>query len=156
MSNIVRAALVQCAWTGDKDSMVDKNIEMARQAAERGAKVLCFQEIFNAPYFCTTQENEHFETAESIPEGPTVTRMIDLAEETGMVIIVPIFEREDTGHYYNTAAVIGLRRHLPWQVPQNPHPPGRGLLGEVLLPAWQPRVPRVRYSGGSHRRLHLL
>ena len=106
MPNVVRAALVQSEWTGDKDSMVAKNIGYARQAAAQGAQILCFQEIFSGPYFCTEQRNEHFDTAEPIPDGPTVTKMIDLARETGMVLVVPIFEVEDTGHYYNTAAVI--------------------------------------------------
>ena len=106
MANVVRAALVQSEWTGDKQSMIDKNIEYARQAAAQGAQILCFQEIFNTPYFCTRQENEHFATAEPIPDGPTVSRMMELARETGMVLIVPIFEVEDTGHYYNAAAVI--------------------------------------------------
>ena len=106
MANIVRAALIQCEWTGDKESMVDKNVGFARQASEMGAQVLCFQEIFNSPYFCNRQENEHFDMAEEVPDGPTVTTMTDLAQETGMVLIVPLFEREDTGHYYNTAAVI--------------------------------------------------
>ena len=106
MANVVRAALVQSEWTGDKASMVEKNIGYAREAAAQGAQILCFQEIFNGPYFCTRQENEHFASAEPIPEGPTVSRMIELAEETGMVLIVPVFEAEDAGHYYNAAAVI--------------------------------------------------
>ena len=104
MPNVVRAALVQSEWTGDKESMVAKNIEYARQAAAQGAQILCFQEIFSGPYFCTEQRNEHFDTAEPVPDGPTMTKMIALARETGMVLVVPIFEVEDTGHYYNTAA----------------------------------------------------
>ncbi len=106
MSNTVRAALVQTTWTGDIESMVEKNIGYARQAAEQGARVMCFQEIFNTPYFCQVQENEHFDTAEKIPDGPTIQKMTALAKETGMVLVVPIFEREDDGFFYNTAAVI--------------------------------------------------
>ena len=106
MANVVRAALVQSEWTGDKQSMIDKNVEYARQAAAQGAEILCFQEIFTGPYFCTEQRNEHFAAAEPIPDGPTVTRMMEVAQETAMVLIVPIFEVEDSGHYYNTAAVI--------------------------------------------------
>ena len=53
MPNVVRAALVQSEWTGDKESMVAKNMEYARQAAAQGAQILCFQEIFSGPYFCT-------------------------------------------------------------------------------------------------------
>ncbi|MBT8208277.1 MAG: acyltransferase [Acidimicrobiia bacterium] len=106
MSDVVRAALVQCAWTGDKESMVDKNVEMARQAAEQGAQVLCFQEIFTTPYFCNVQDSKYLDEAEAVPTGPTVQRMMGLAKETGMVIVAPLFEKVDAGTYYNTAAVI--------------------------------------------------
>jgi len=106
MANVVRAALVQTEWTGDKDSMVEKNAEFARQAAEQGAQVLCFQELFNAPYFCQVQDDEHKDTAEPVPDGPTTQKMIELAKETGMVLVVPIYEKEDDGFLYNTAAVI--------------------------------------------------
>ncbi len=106
MANIVRAAIIQAEWTGDKDSMIERNVELAKQAAADGAKVLCFQELFYGPYFCQVQENEHFDYAEPIPDGPTTQRMMDLAKETGMVLVVPIFELEQEGFYYNTAAVI--------------------------------------------------
>ncbi|HKZ24868.1 MAG TPA: nitrilase-related carbon-nitrogen hydrolase, partial [Acidimicrobiia bacterium] len=63
-------------------------------------------ELFYGPYFCQVQENEHFDYAEPIPDGPTVKFMQELAKETGMVLVVPMFEKEDSGFYYNTAAVI--------------------------------------------------
>ena len=106
MANVVRAAIVQTEWTGDKDSMIKKNADYAREAAKQGAKVMCFQELFYGPYFCSVQENEHFEYAEPIPDGPTTRLMQDLAKETGMVLVIPIFEKEDDGFFYNTAAVI--------------------------------------------------
>jgi N-carbamoylputrescine amidase len=106
MPNVVRAAIVQTEWTGDKDTMIKKNADYAREAAKQGAKVLCFQELFYGPYFCQVQENEHFAYAEPIPDGPTTKLMQDLAKETGMVLVVPIFEMEQEGFYYNTAAVI--------------------------------------------------
>jgi N-carbamoylputrescine amidase len=106
MANVVRAAIVQTEWTGDKDSMIAKNAEYARHAAEQGAKVMCFQELFYGPYFCQVQENEHFDYAEPIPDGPTTKLMQDLATETELALVVPIFEKEDDGFYYNTAAVI--------------------------------------------------
>lgn len=106
MSNIVRAAILQTEWTGDSESMVDKHIKYAEQAADDGARVMCFQEIFNTPYFCQVQENEHFDSAEPIPDGPTMQRMIKLAKDTQMVLIVPMFEKADEGFFYNTAAVI--------------------------------------------------
>jgi len=106
MANVVRAALVQATWTGDTESMVAKHEEHAREAARQGAKIIGFQEVFNAPYFCQVQEPEHYRWAEPVPDGPTVVRMQALARETGMVIVVPVFELEQSGFYYNTAAVI--------------------------------------------------
>jgi N-carbamoylputrescine amidase len=106
MANVVKAALVQTEWTGDKDSMIKKHEDYARQAAEQGAQVMCFQEVFYSPYFCQVQENEHFDDAEPIPDGPTTQAMMALAKETGMVLVLPMFEMEQEGFYYNTAAVI--------------------------------------------------
>ena len=106
MANNVRAAIVQTAWTGELESMVDKNIKYAYEAAEQGTQVMCFQEIFNAPYFCQVQDDVHKDSAELIPDGYTTQRMIALAKETGMVLVVPIYEKEDDGFLYNTAAVV--------------------------------------------------
>ncbi|CAM5740119.1 hypothetical protein SMICM304S_11839 [Streptomyces microflavus] len=86
MSHVVRAALVQATWTGDTESMIAKHEAHAREAARQGAKIIGFQEVFNAPYFCQVQEPEHYRWAEPVPDGPTVRRMQDLARETGMVI----------------------------------------------------------------------
>ena len=106
MANVVRAALVQTEWTGDKESMIEKHEGFARQAAEQGAKVMCFQELFNNAYFCQVQEPVHMDSAEPVPDGPTIQRMCALAKETGMVLVVPVYEKEDDGFLYNTAAVI--------------------------------------------------
>ena len=106
MANIVRAALVQAAWTGDQQSMTDRSVELAKEAAADGAQVLCFQELFYGPYFCQVQDSEFFSYTEPIPDGPTTKLMQDLAKETGMVLVVPMFEVEQEGFYYNTAAVI--------------------------------------------------
>ncbi len=105
MASVVRAALIQSRWTGDKRSMIEENLTLARKAAAAGAKVLCFQELFYGPYFCQVQESQHFAYAESVP-GPTVEVMRSLAAETGMVLVVPVFEEEQPGVYYNTAFVI--------------------------------------------------
>ena len=105
MSNL-KAALVQSAWTGDKESMMEKNFAYAREAAEAGAQVLCFQEIFTTPYFCNVQDPQFYDTAEEIPNGSTAKRTIELARETGMVIVAPIYEKVDEGTFYNTAMVV--------------------------------------------------
>ncbi|MFJ4095751.1 nitrilase-related carbon-nitrogen hydrolase [Kitasatospora sp. NPDC089913] len=106
MSQIVRAALVQTRWTGDQESMIALHERHAREAAAQGAKILGFQEVFNAPYFCQVQEPEHYRWAESVPDGPTVRRMRELARELGLVLVVPVYEEDQPGVYYNTAAVI--------------------------------------------------
>src|ERR1022692_4524458 len=102
---IVRAALVQTKWTGDKQSMIESNVALAREAASQGAQVLCFQELFYGPYFCQVQDPEYFSYTESIP-GPTTELMCQLARETHMVLVVPIYEMEQEGVFYNTAIVI--------------------------------------------------
>jgi beta-ureidopropionase len=106
MSEIVRAALVQSSWTGDKKSMIEANVELAREAAAQGAGVLCFQELFYGPYFCQVQDSQYFSYTEAVPGGPTTELMCSLARELHMVLVVPVFEEEQPGVYYNTAAVI--------------------------------------------------
>ncbi|WP_017590266.1 nitrilase-related carbon-nitrogen hydrolase [Nocardiopsis ganjiahuensis] len=106
MPHTVRAALVQTEWTGDSASMTAAHEKYARDAAAQGAKVIGFQEVFNAPYFCQVQEAEHYRWAEAVPDGPTITRFKALAEELNMVMVLPVFEVDQPGFYYNTAAVI--------------------------------------------------
>jgi len=105
MADVIRAALVQAAWTGDKESMIKAHEEYARQAAAQGAKVMCFQELFYGPYFCQVQDQKFYAYAESVP-GPTVERFSALAAELGMVLVLPVYEQEQPGVLYNTAAVI--------------------------------------------------
>ncbi len=105
MPTTVRAALVQATWTGDKESMIKAHEVYARDAAAQGAKVVCFQELFYGPYFCQVQDAEFYSYAESVP-GPTVERFAALAAELGMVMVLPVYEQEQRGVLYNTAAVI--------------------------------------------------
>ena len=86
--------------------MIEKHVKYAHEAAAQGAQVMCFQELFYGPYFCQVQDSKYYSYTESIPDGPTTRMMQDLAKETGMVLIVPMYEQEHTGVYYNTAAVI--------------------------------------------------
>ncbi|MCG3209386.1 MAG: N-carbamoyl-D-amino acid hydrolase [Anaerolineae bacterium] len=123
MARIVRGALLQASWTGDKESMVEKHIGYARQAAEQGAQVMCFQELFYGPYFCQVQDRKFYSYTEQIPNGPTTEKMQKLAQETKMVLIVPMYEEENTGVYYNTAAVINadgtyLGKYRKTHIPQ--------------------------------------
>ncbi|HCA87124.1 MAG TPA: acyltransferase [Streptomyces sp.] len=106
MSDIVRAALFQTTWKGDKESMLDEHERAAREAAAQGARVICFQELFYGPFFCQVQDEEFYSWAEKVPDGPTVQRFSALARELGMVMVLPVYEEEQPGFLYNTAAVI--------------------------------------------------
>ena len=121
---IVRAALVQAVWTGDKESMIRHHEEQARLAAAEGAQVICFQELFYGPYFCQVQDTQFYEYAESVP-GPTTERFAALAAELGLVTVLPVYEQEQPGVLYNTAAVIDadgtyLGKYRKHHIPQLP------------------------------------
>lgn len=86
--------------------MIAKHEKMIIEAGEKGVKILCLQEIFYGPYFCSVQDKKYYNMAEKIPDGPTIQRLTQYAIKYGMVLIIPIFEEEQKGLYYNTAAVI--------------------------------------------------
>lgn len=103
---IVRAAISQTKWTGDEASMVDKHEGFAREAAAQGAQVMCFQELFHGPYFGITQEQKYYRFAQPAEGGPIVSRFQSVAKELGMVFVLPIYEEERAGVYYNTTVLI--------------------------------------------------
>lgn len=86
-------------------AMLDKHLPMIHEAGKKGVQILCLQEIFNGPYFCPGQDKRWYDAAEAVP-GPTVDVMAELARQYQMVIVVPVYEREQAGIYYNTAAII--------------------------------------------------
>lgn len=88
------------------DAMLEKHLKLIKEASEKGVQILCFQELFNGPYFCAEQNPCWYDLAESVPDGPTVKRMQEEAKKYKMVLVVPMYEKEQVGIYYNTAAVI--------------------------------------------------
>ncbi len=114
MSRKIKCALIQAANQGStemsideiKKANIDHQMKMVEDAASQGVQMLCFQEIFTTPYFCAEQETRWYEAVEKVPDGPTVKLMQSVAKEKGMVLVVPIYEEEMSGVYYNTAAVI--------------------------------------------------
>ena len=126
-----------------KDAAMAKHLPLIEEAGRRGVQMLCLQELFSTPYFCPSQDPRWYAAAEEVP-GPTVEALQPLARKYEMVIVVPVYEQEMRGVYYNTAAVIDADGALPRQVPQAAHPADRGVLGEVLLQARQPGLPGVR------------
>ncbi|TFD57924.1 MULTISPECIES: nitrilase-related carbon-nitrogen hydrolase [unclassified Cryobacterium] len=103
--NIVRTAITQATWTGDEESMIQKHEGFVRTAAAQGVQVICFQELFHGPYFGIVQDAKYYDYAQPVP-GPIVERFQKLASEYNMVIVVPMYEEEQPGVLYNTAAVI--------------------------------------------------
>jgi N-carbamoylputrescine amidase len=89
-----------------KRQNLENQMELVQQAAEQGVQMLCFQEIFTTPYFCAEQQTRWYDAVEKVPDGPTVRFMQEVAKEHGMVLVVPVYEEEQAGVYYNTAAVI--------------------------------------------------
>jgi len=114
MPRNVRAAIVQATLAEPstspipkiKKAMIDKHIALTAQAADKGAQVICYQELFYGPYFCAEQKSKWYEMVEHIPDGPTTRLFCEIAKKHNMVIVLPIYEEELTGVYYNTAAVI--------------------------------------------------
>jgi N-carbamoylputrescine amidase len=85
--------------------MIDKNLKLVEEAGQKNVKILCLQEIFFGPYFPAEQEMKWYDITEKIPEGPTLKLMQEQAKKYGMVMVVPVYEEEITGVYYNTAAI---------------------------------------------------
>ena len=119
--NICRIALVQTSVGMNCKCNLVNAVNAVRRAVNRGAKIVCLQELFSAPYFCQEESTRWFDLAEPIP-GPTSKLFQEVAQELGVVIITPIFERRAAGVYHNSAVVIdadgtlvGLYRkmHIP-------------------------------------------
>lgn len=113
MSRKVRIGLIQASCLHSEENpsrirklMIEKHLSFLAEAANRGAQVVCLQELFYGPYFCAEQNPRWYELTERVPDGPTIRLMQEKAKQYGMVLIVPIYEEEHTGVYYNTAAVI--------------------------------------------------
>jgi N-carbamoylputrescine amidase len=102
----MKIAGAQFVGHADREVNVQTAIRMVRQAAARGARIVCLPELFSTMYFCVETRREYFDWAEPIP-GPTIDRMAAVARETEIVLIAPIFERAPDGLFYNAAAVIG-------------------------------------------------
>jgi N-carbamoylputrescine amidase len=103
--------------------MIKNAVAALRDAAGQGAQVACLQELFYGPYFCQVQDPQWYSWTEAVPDGPTVRLMQDVARETHMVLVVPVYEQEQEGVYYNTAAVIDadgrfLGKHRKNHLPQ--------------------------------------
>jgi N-carbamoylputrescine amidase len=114
VTRIVKGGLIQCANPINDESKSVEEIQKAayeahipyiEEAGEKGVQILCLQEIFNGPYFCPSQDPRWYDAAEPVP-GPTVEALTPYARKYDMVLVIPVYEREQAGVYYNTAAVV--------------------------------------------------
>src|ERR1700675_686742 len=135
MARIVRCGLIQahCEWSPEKfslgqikEKMIAKHEKLIAAAAKRKVQILGLQELFYGPYFCAEQQTKWYELTERIPDGPTTKLFCALAKKLGIVMVLPLYEEESTGVYYNTAAVIDAdgsylgkfrKMHIPQVLP---------------------------------------
>jgi N-carbamoylputrescine amidase len=134
MSRIVKGGLIQTSLACDTSesletiriAQTERTLTYIDQAGAEGVQVLCMQEIFTGPYFCAEQTTRWYDSTEKIPDGPTTKLMQEYAKKYNMVIVVPLYEVEETGVYYNTAAVIDAdgkylgkyrKNHIPHVAP---------------------------------------
>ena len=134
MSRVVKCGLIQathaCKTSESLDTIREanlaKHLPLIDQAAKEGVQIICMQEIFTGPYFCAEQSSKWYDSTERIPDGPTTKLMQEVARRHNMVIVVPIYEEESPGVYYNTAAVIDAdgtylgkyrKHHIPHVAP---------------------------------------
>jgi N-carbamoylputrescine amidase len=157
MARVVKCGLIQASNATEdysdvmkvKQANLDKHIKLIEEAGEKGVQILCLQEIFDTPYFCPAQSPEWCDTAEAVP-GPTTDKLGELAKKYEMVIVVPIYEREMAGVYYNTAAVIDADGTYLGKYRKNHIPQTNGFWekyyfkpGNLGYPTFQTRYARV-------------
>ena len=115
MSRIVRCGLIQASCTTPaeesleqiKRDAIEKHLKLIEQAAAKGAKIVCLQEIFTGPYFCAEQSSRWYDMVEKIPEGPTIQLMREVAKQRGIALVVPIYEEELKGIRGTSANFMG-------------------------------------------------
>jgi N-carbamoylputrescine amidase len=122
--SIVTIGLVQSRAYPTKAKAMKRHIDLIRDAAAKGAQIICLQELFLTEYFCKGEHVERFDLAETIP-GPTTEALQPLAKELGVVIIASLFEKRGPGLYHNTAAIIDadgsyLGKYRKMHIPEDP------------------------------------
>src|SRR5436853_3403549 len=104
-SRVVPVGITQMACSDDAEANLARQVRLVEDAAKKGAKIICTQELFRSQYFCQCEDHRFFQLAEPIP-GPSTDALSKIARQHDVVVIASLFERRTQGLYHNTAAII--------------------------------------------------
>ena len=145
----VTLGLVQMRCSAEPRENLAKALAKTAEAADRGAQIVCLQELFTSQYFCQVEDHKYFRLAEEIP-GPSTEAMARLAKERGIVIIASLFEKRSAGLYHNTAAIIDadgayLGKYRKMHIPDDPlfYEKFYFTPGDLGFRAWDTRFGRI-------------
>jgi N-carbamoylputrescine amidase len=145
----VKLGLIQTTCSLDPSANVAKAIERIHAAADRGAQIVCLQELFTAIYFCQIEDHKYFALAEEIP-GPTTEKLGQVAAERNVVLVASMFEKRSAGIYHNTAAIIDadgryLGKYRKMHIPDDPAYYEKFYFtpGDLGFLAWQTKYARI-------------
>ena len=164
MPRKVIGGLIQCAHRSRtpplrsqkvKQAAIDAHVPFIEEAGKRGVQILGLQEVFNGPYFCPSQDPHWYDMAEPVP-GPTTERMAEFAKKYQMAMVVPVYEREQAGVYYNTAAVYDADGTYLGKYRKNHIPHTSGFWEKYFFKPGNLGYPVFQTRLREGRRLHLL
>jgi N-carbamoylputrescine amidase len=145
----VTLGLVQMRCSAEPRENLAKALAKTAEAADRGAQIVCLQELFTSQYFCQVEDHKYFQLAEEIP-GPSTAAMARLAKERGIVIIASLFEKRSAGLYHNTAAIIDadgayLGKYRKMHIPDDPlfYEKFYFTPGDLGFRAWQTKFAKI-------------
>src|SRR6187401_424474 len=145
----VKVGLVQMSCSNNKEANLQKAIEKIKEAAAKGAQIVCLQELFTSLYFCDVEDYENFKLAEPIP-GPSSDALSKLANELNVVIIASLFEKRAQGIYHNTAAILDadgryLGKYRKMHIPDDPQYYEKFYFtpGDLGFRAWDTKFGRI-------------
>src|SRR3989442_540358 len=151
--NNTRVALVQMRCGADPEKNFSRALDFIRDAAKKGARIVCLPELFRSQYFCQTEDHKNFELAEEIP-GRSTSGLSELAGELGVAIVASLFEKRSAGIYHNTAAIIDgdgkfLGKYRKMHIPDDPlyHEKFYFTPGESGFLAWETKLGKIVAKG---------
>src|SRR5450432_1646031 len=146
----IKLGLLQTWGDADPASNLQRTLQLAHAAADRGAQIICTQELFASQYFCQSEDHANFALAEEIPHGPSTKAFCELAKARGVVIVASLFERRAAGVYHNTAAIIDadgtyLGSYRKMHIPDDPlfYEKFYFTPGDLGFKAWQTRYGKI-------------